>query len=121
MIVHFIAEVEPLRRMFTITVENGLTPSIELAFGRNKPWFTFSNRRRRRCHHHDYHHHHNHNHHRRRHHHDHDHHNHRLNHHDHHDHHQTGFVHAEDHFWSNGQFNGNGKAWKSISLGKNVI
>jgi len=28
----------------------------------------------------------------------------------------TGFVHAEDHFWSNGQFNGNGKAWKSILL-----
>jgi len=28
----------------------------------------------------------------------------------------TGFVHAEDHFWSDGQFNGHGKAWKSISL-----
>ena len=31
---------------------------------------------------------------------------------------QTGFVHAEDHFWSDGQFNGHGKAWKSISLGE---
>ena len=31
---------------------------------------------------------------------------------------QIGFVHAEDHFWSDGHFNGNGKAWKSVSLGQ---
>ena len=27
-------------------------------------------------------------------------------------------MHAEDHFWSDGHFNGNGKAWKSVSLGQ---
>ena len=33
----------------------------------------------------------------------------------------TGFVHAEDHYWVEGQgLTGHGKAYKSISLGKNV-
>ena len=30
----------------------------------------------------------------------------------------TGFVHAEDHYWDGSSWNGNGKAYKSVSLGK---
>ena len=37
----------------------------------------------------------------------------------------TGFIHNEDHYWVEngliGQFTGNGKAYKSISLGVNIF
>ena len=32
----------------------------------------------------------------------------------------TGFVHAEDQYWDGSSFNGNGKAYKSISLGPDL-
>ena len=31
---------------------------------------------------------------------------------------QLGFVHAEDQYWEEGHFTGDGKAFKSVSLGR---